>query len=84
MEYMLDKNMTVQDAEFFKIGEAAWGSKTAKWGTDKLMNDSNMRSMKIPSCIKPGLYVVRHEILALHYAFRENCAEQDFGIILAF
>lgn len=72
MGYMPDEKMAVQDVEFFKIDEGTYDPKTAIWGTDKLMNESNIRSMKIPSDIKPGTYVVRHEILALHYAFRAN------------
>jgi cellulase len=72
MGYMPDENMTVQDVEFFKIDEGTYDPKTAIWATDKLMNENNVRTMKLPSDIKPGTYVVRHEILALHYAFRGN------------
>jgi cellulase len=72
MGYMPDDQTSVQEVEFFKIDEATYDPKTAIWGSDKLMNENNIRSMKIPSDIKPGTYVVRHEILALHFAFREN------------
>jgi hypothetical protein len=79
MGYMPDEKMAVQDVQFFKIDEGTYDPKTAIWGTDKLMNESSVRSMKIPSDIKPGTYVVRHEILALHFAFRENNKTQTSG-----
>jgi hypothetical protein len=68
-----------QDVSFFKVGEAAYDPKTKEWGTDWLIANGNVSTVTIPSDIKPGLYVVRHEIIALHYAFRENAETRVSG-----
>lgn len=57
--------------EFFKIdagglidGTAAPGT----WASDQLISNNNTWTVKIPSDIAPGNYVLRHEIIALHAA----------------
>ncbi|KAL5480820.1 hypothetical protein ACEPAI_9760 [Sanghuangporus weigelae] len=57
------------DAVWFKVAEAG---KTAdgKWAaTDLLYADNSIAYFTIPASLKPGQYVVRHEIIALHSAF---------------
>jgi cellulase len=41
---------------------------TATWGSDVLIRQNNSWTVNIPSDIKPGKYVVRHEIIALQFA----------------
>ncbi|TFK26972.1 glycoside hydrolase [Coprinopsis marcescibilis] len=57
------------DAVWFKIHEVG---KTAdnKWGAVELLTEAKgVSTVKIPSTLKAGQYLIRHEILALHFAF---------------
>ncbi|KAF9880826.1 hypothetical protein CkaCkLH20_01868 [Colletotrichum karsti] len=59
--------------EFFKIHETGLNGTT--WASDTLIADNNTWTMKIPENTKAGLYVLRHEIIALHSAGQENGAQ---------
>ncbi|KAI1423522.1 glycosyl hydrolase family 61-domain-containing protein [Xylaria sp. FL1777] len=70
----VDKN----DLSFFKISELGlldWSNTTAGpgglWATDLLIANNNSWIVEIPSQIKPGFYVLRTEIIALHNASNE-------------
>ncbi|KAF1810235.1 glycoside hydrolase, partial [Eremomyces bilateralis CBS 781.70] len=66
---------TVQKSalKFFKID--AVGLSPGKWGADELLANNNTWGVTIPSDIKPGKYVLRHEIIALHSAGQSNGAQ---------
>ncbi|EGS19579.1 uncharacterized protein CTHT_0040570 [Thermochaetoides thermophila DSM 1495] len=64
--------------EFFKIAEAGLidGSQApGKWAADQLIAQNNSWLVTIPENIKPGFYVLRHEIIALHSAGQTNGAQ---------
>jgi hypothetical protein len=69
----------VQDVNFFKIDESTYDPKTKIWGTDQLIADNSTRTVTIPSDIKPGMYVIRHEIIGLHFAWHENKEKKTSG-----
>ncbi|KAK7747867.1 hypothetical protein SLS53_001118 [Cytospora paraplurivora] len=56
--------------EFIKIGQSGLisGSNPGTWATDNLISDDLTWEIKIPAELKPGNYVLRHEIIALHSA----------------
>ncbi|KAI1265457.1 lytic polysaccharide monooxygenase [Xylariaceae sp. FL1019] len=64
------------DLRFFKIDEmglingtnATVGGPGGLWATDMLIANNNSWVVEIPSQIKPGFYVLRTEIIALHNA----------------
>lgn len=56
---------------YFKIDHA--GLENGVWVSDKIIANNNSWTVKIPSDIAPGNYLVRHELLALH------SAGQDLG-----
>lgn len=66
------------ELEFFQIGAAGLmdpngvpnENPTAKglWASDMLIANNNSWVAEIPSKVKPGFYVLRHELIALHYA----------------
>lgn len=64
--------MKPQDVKFFKIDENSYNPRTHDWGTDLLIKQNNTWTVRIPSDIKPGKYVVRHELIALHFGFSGN------------
>lgn len=64
--------------EFFKIAEKGLidGSTTpGKFATDELLANSLTWTTTIPASLKPGNYVLRHEIIALHSAGQTNGAQ---------
>ena len=63
---------------FFKIAEAGLvdgSSNPAKFASDSLIAANNSWTTTIPATLKPGNYVLRHEIIALHAAGQENGAQ---------
>ncbi|KAH9908857.1 glycoside hydrolase family 61 protein [Xylariomycetidae sp. FL2044] len=77
-------DVDVNDLDFFKIWEAGILSGTLLEGLWYQKNfqtwdgSPNLWPVTIPAAIKPGLYVVRHEILSIHVAdkpqFYPECA----------
>ena len=63
------------DVEFFKIHETTYDPKSGTWGNDVLRKNNMTWKVQIPSDIKPGDYIIRHELIALHYGERDNGAE---------
>ncbi|CAM1505820.1 Fc.00g114570.m01.CDS01 [Cosmosporella sp. VM-42] len=64
--------------KFFKIDEVGLVDGSAapgQYGADELIANGNGWLVEIPSSIKPGFYVLRHEIIALHSAGQENGAQ---------
>jgi hypothetical protein len=79
MGLLPDEKTSVNDVEFFKIDEDGYHAKDNSWGTDALIANNNTRTVTIPSNIKPGMYVVRHEIIGLHFAWVENAQKKTSG-----
>ncbi|KAJ4317184.1 hypothetical protein N0V84_007488 [Fusarium piperis] len=64
--------------KFFKISEKGLidgSSSPGKYAADELITNSNGWMVKVPENIKPGFYVLRHEIIALHSGGQENGAQ---------
>lgn len=57
------------DAVWFKIQEAGKTSDGLWAATDILSANNEIASVTIPASLKPGQYIVRHEIIALHAAY---------------
>ncbi|KAI0601088.1 putative endo-1,4-beta-glucanase [Biscogniauxia sp. FL1348] len=57
--------------QFFKISEAGLvngSSAPGTWATDQLIANNNSWAVEVPAQVKPGFYVLRTEIIALHNA----------------
>jgi len=61
-------NTRPQDLSFFKIDEKGYDPKTKLWANEQLIKNDRKNTVQIPSDIKPGMYVLRTELLALHYS----------------
>lgn len=68
--------VNITDIEFFKIAELGLSPDGQTWATQVLTANDNVTSATIPHDIKPGSYVVRHEIITLHFA-TENSRYMD-------
>lgn len=53
---------------WFKISEVGLISST-QWAVDSLISAGGVQSVKIPSCIENGDYLLRFELIALHSAY---------------
>ncbi|KAM6532783.1 glycoside hydrolase 61 [Fusarium falciforme] len=64
--------------KFFKISEKGLidgSSSPGEYASDELIKNGNGWLVKVPETIKPGFYVLRHEIIALHSGGQENGAQ---------
>jgi len=59
---------TVTGLQWFKVYEDGLTASTQQWAVDRLIANKGLVSFTIPSCIEPGQYLLRHEIIALHAA----------------
>jgi hypothetical protein len=57
---------------FFKISEEGLSADGKTWAVDTMIEQGNVSSTVIPHDIKPGTYVLRHELIALHYATEDS------------
>ncbi|KAL2163010.1 hypothetical protein VTH06DRAFT_6846 [Thermothelomyces fergusii] len=60
---------------WFKIDGAGYDKSTGRWAADALRANGNSWLVQIPSDLKAGNYVLRHEIIALHGANNANGAQ---------
>ena len=57
----------VTGLQWFKIYEDGLDS-SGRWGVDRLIENGGKVTFNLPTCIPPGDYLLRHEIIALHSA----------------
>lgn len=77
LQYMAPYNGSIDAVDvnrlnFFKIAESGLQPDKKSWATDVMVGNDNRTSAVIPWDIKPGKYVVRHEVIALHFATDDN------------
>jgi cellulase len=73
---------TTTNLKWFKIHEDAFNPSTGKWGVDNMIAQKGWAYANIPTCLAPGQYLLRQELLALHSAygsmgaqFYQSCAQ---------
>ncbi|KAF3921953.1 Endoglucanase-4 [Dactylellina cionopaga] len=59
---------TVTGLKWFKIYEDGLNVATNTWAVDKLVAAKGLVDVKLPTCIPPGNYLLRGELIALHGA----------------
>ncbi|KAG7134880.1 Polysaccharide monooxygenase Cel61a like protein [Verticillium longisporum] len=69
------ESVNKNDLRFFKIDGAGLTTAPSTYAGDLLIQNKNQWSVRIPTNIAPGNYVLRHEILALHSAAQANGAQ---------
>ncbi|KAJ3039962.1 hypothetical protein HDV00_011628 [Rhizophlyctis rosea] len=58
---------------WFKIYED--GLSGGRWAVDKLISNGGLYTVTIPSCLAPGDYLLRGELIALHNAYSQGGAQ---------
>ncbi|KKY34318.1 putative cellulose-growth-specific protein [Diaporthe ampelina] len=61
--------------KWFKIGQDTFDTSSKKWGVDNLIANNGWAYFSLPSCLAPGQYLMRVEIIALHSAYSRNGAQ---------
>jgi lytic cellulose monooxygenase (C1-hydroxylating) len=72
--------------KWFKIWEDTFDTSSKKWGVDNVISQNGWAYFALPTCLAPGDYLLRVEILALHSAknsmgaqFYTSCAQLRVG-----
>ncbi|KAF1810919.1 hypothetical protein P152DRAFT_475360 [Eremomyces bilateralis CBS 781.70] len=55
-----------QSVDFFKINDKGYDASQRLWANELIINNGFRDQLKLPSDIKPGLYILRTELLSLH------------------
>ena len=53
----------VTGLKWFKIYEDGMNAADQSWGVDRMIANKGKVSFQIPSCIEPGQYLLRHELI---------------------
>ncbi|KAL7961765.1 glycoside hydrolase family 61 protein [Trichoderma compactum] len=64
---------------WFKIWEDGYNPVTKKWCVDRLVENNGLLSVNLPQGLPSGYYIVRPEILALHWAVHRNDPQYFVG-----
>jgi hypothetical protein len=70
----------VNNLDFIKIHEAGLYDDMT-WSTDKLLSNNGSWPVTLPWDINPGTYILRHELLALHFATPHSNYKKIGGIV---
>ncbi|KAJ2711560.1 hypothetical protein H4R19_003191 [Coemansia spiralis] len=79
LAYMSPMEANGKGNVWFKIAEDGYDASTKKWCTQKLNDNKGYMDVTIPADLKPGNYLLRTELIALHEADREFGADQSAG-----
>ncbi|KAG9192143.1 lytic cellulose monooxygenase (C1-hydroxylating) [Alternaria panax] len=64
--------------QWFKVSEDGLDS-SGNWGVDRMINNGGWTEMTMPSCVAPGQYLLRAEMIALHSASTTGGAQFYMG-----
>ncbi|KAJ4363771.1 hypothetical protein N0V95_000965 [Ascochyta clinopodiicola] len=64
--------------KWFKVAEDGLDN-SGQWGVDRMINNNGWVDFTLPSCIAPGDYLLRAEIIALHSASKSGEAQFYMG-----
>jgi hypothetical protein len=66
------ERVNVNSLSFFKVSEKGLAGDNKTWAVDEMMANGNVTSAPIPYDIRPGKYILRHELIGLHYATEDS------------
>jgi len=72
LAYLPEPNAKPQNLSFFKISERGYDPQEKLWANEQLIKADRKDTFQLPSDIKPGMYVLRTELVSLHYAARSG------------
>ena len=72
LAYLSEPSAKPQSLDWFKILGRGYDAKTKLWANEELVASDRKDTFQLPSDIKPGTYVLRTELVSLHYAKRSG------------
>jgi hypothetical protein len=60
---------------WFKIHHDGLTNNNGQWGVDRMIQNAGWQYFEMPTCIAPGNYLMRVELLALHSAYSQGGAQ---------
>lgn len=70
--------------KWFKIAQDGFDTSSAKWGVDHMIENGGWQYFTMPTCVAPGQYLMRAELLALHSAYSAGGAQFYVRIYFVF
>jgi cellulase len=64
---------------WFKIHHDGLTNNNGQWGVDRMIQNGGWQYFEMPTCIAPGNYLMRIELLALHSAYSQGGAQFYVG-----
>ncbi|KAF5341231.1 hypothetical protein D9611_006167 [Ephemerocybe angulata] len=61
--------------KWFKIAEDGLDTSSGTWGVDRMINSGGWQYFEMPTCVAPGNYLMRAELIALHSAYSAGGAQ---------
>ncbi|KAI2608024.1 glycoside hydrolase family 61 protein [Hypoxylon sp. NC1633] len=61
--------------KWFKVWEDTLDTSSKQWGVDHMIANQGWVNFSLPTCVAPGDYLMRVEIIALHSAYAANGAQ---------
>jgi hypothetical protein len=61
--------------KWFKVAEDGLDQSAGTWGVDRMIANGGWVDFTLPSCVAPGQYLLRAEIIALHSASKQGQAQ---------
>ncbi|KAJ2926562.1 hypothetical protein H1R20_g10531, partial [Candolleomyces eurysporus] len=68
-------NANARGLRWFKIAEDGLDNGSGQWGVDRMINSGGWQYFNMPTCIAPGNYLMRVELIALHSAYNQGGAQ---------
>ncbi len=65
----------INGLKWFKIHEDAFDPSNKQWGVDRMLSGNGWAFFNFPTCVAPGQYILRGEIIALHSAKTAGSAQ---------
>jgi Auxiliary Activity family 9 (formerly GH61) len=70
LAYLPEPNAKPSTLSWFKILGRGYDAKAKLWANEELIKSDRKDTFQLPSDIKPGMYILRTELVSLHYATR--------------
>jgi cellulase len=61
--------------KWFKVADDGLDQGAGTWGVDRMISNGGWVDFTLPSCVAPGQYLLRAEIIALHSASKQGQAQ---------
>jgi hypothetical protein len=72
LAYLPESNAKPQSLSWFKIIGRGYDANSKLWANEEVINSDRRDTFQVPSDVRSGIYVLRTELVSLHYAKRSG------------